>query len=107
MVRDGQELLDYLHRRGAYADPASSPRPGLILLDLHMPRMDGYDALEEIRSERALTDIPIVVRSSSKEAEDRACSFLGGANAYITKPVTSRQLERIVAAVEARQSEGT
>ncbi len=97
--------MDYLHRRGVYADPTNSPRPGLILLDLHMPRMDGFEALDEIRSDRAFEGIPITVLTTSKEDEDKACSFLGGANAYVAKPITVGQLERIVAAVEAHQSD--
>src|SRR5688500_3188114 len=58
---DGEELMDYLHRRGKYADPATSPRPGLILLDLNMPRKDGREALEEIKSDPRLRAIRVVV----------------------------------------------
>src|SRR5690242_476586 len=66
VVGDGEELLDYLHRRGAYEDPASSPRPGLILLDLNMPRKDGREALREIRQDPDLRRIPIVVLTTSR-----------------------------------------
>src|SRR5437763_13337861 len=60
-VEDGEQLLDYLYRRGPFADPKVSPRPGLILLDLNMPRKDGREALREIKSDPALRQIPIVV----------------------------------------------
>src|SRR6185369_5598603 len=65
-VNDGEELMDYLHRRGEYADPAKSPRPGLILLDLHMPRKTGREALQEIKGDPELRRIPIVVLTTSK-----------------------------------------
>src|SRR5947209_16514798 len=69
-VEDGAELLDYLRRRGKYADPASSPRPGLILLDLNMPRKDGREALGEIKADPSLRNIRVVVLTTSKAEED-------------------------------------
>ena len=87
-VVDGVELLEYLGRRGAYRAPASAPRPGLILLDLNMPRMDGREALSKIKSAAALRSIPIVVLTTSKDAQDVATSYGLGVNAFITKPVT-------------------
>src|SRR3982750_3470141 len=74
-VEDGEELLDYLKRRGRYADPASSPRPGLILLDLNMPRKDGREALEEIKADPELKCIPVVVLTTSKTEEDILRSY--------------------------------
>jgi len=65
-VEDGEELIDYLHHRGNYSDPGTSPRPGLILLDLNMPRKDGREALREIKSDPRLRDIPVVVLTTSK-----------------------------------------
>ena len=79
-VEDGERLLDYLHRRGAYAAPAAAPRPGLILLDLNMPRMGGLEAL------RALRAIPVVVLSTSAAGADRRGVEDLGACAYLTKP---------------------
>src|SRR5213079_828650 len=86
-VEDGEELLDYLHRRGKYADPKESPRPGLIVLDLNMPRKDGREALREIKNAPRLRDIPIVVLPPSKDEEDVASTYTLGVNSYITKPV--------------------
>ncbi len=86
-VRDGEELMDYLCRRGKYVDPASSPHPGLILLDLNMPRKDGREALKEIKSDPRLRHIPIVVLTTSKAEEDIIRTYDLGANSYITKPV--------------------
>ena len=87
-VEDGEELLDYLHHRGRYADPATSPRPGLILLDLNMPRKDGREALAEIKADPRLRRIPVVVLTTSKAEEDILRSYDLGANSYVTKPVT-------------------
>jgi CheY-like chemotaxis protein len=91
-VEDGEALMDYLHRRGAYSDPATSPRPGLILLDLNMPRKDGREALKEIKSDPELRRIPVVVMTTSKVDQDILRSYDLGANSYITKPVTFDEL---------------
>lgn len=88
VVENGEELLDYLRRRGPYADPASSPRPGVILLDLNMPRMDGREALKEIKADPELRRIPVVVLTTSKAEEDIYRTYDLGANSYIMKPVT-------------------
>ena len=95
-VEDGEELLDYLHRRGRYADPKDSPRPGLILLDLNMPRLDGREALREIKADPKLRNIPIVVLTTSKTEEDILRSYNLGANCFITKPVTFEGLVDVV-----------
>lgn len=87
-VEDGEQLLDYLHRRGAYADPASSPRPGLILLDLNMPRKDGREALKEIKADANFRHIPIVVLTTSKAEEDIYRTYDLGVSSFITKPVS-------------------
>ena len=88
MVEDGEQLMDYLHRRGAYADPEKSPRPGLILLDLNMPRKDGREALEEIKSDPSLRRIPVVILTTSEAEQDILRSYDLGVNAFVTKPVT-------------------
>ena len=95
-VEDGEELLDYLYRRGRYADPKESPRPGLILLDLNMPRKDGREALREIKSDPTLRQIPVVVLTTSKTEEDILRSYDLGANCFITKPVTFEGLVDVV-----------
>lgn len=98
-VGDGEELLDFLYHRGKYESPESSPRPGLILLDLNMPRMDGREALSVIKSDPDLRRIPIVVLTTSKAEEDVYRSYDLGANSYITKPVTFESMVDITRAL--------
>jgi CheY-like chemotaxis protein len=98
-VVDGVELMDYLQRRGAYADPEKSPRPGLILLDLNMPRMDGREALAHIKKDPNLQSIPIVVLTTSKAEEDIGKSYAHHANSFITKPVSFEGLTEVVKAL--------
>jgi CheY-like chemotaxis protein len=87
-VEDGEELLDYLFRRGSYAHLSDEPLPGLILLDLNMPRKDGREALKEIKSDPRLRHIPVVVLTTSKAEEDIYRTYDLGVNSFITKPVT-------------------
>ncbi|MBI1814839.1 MAG: response regulator [Deltaproteobacteria bacterium] len=87
-VQDGEELMDYLLRRGSYEALGAAPRPGLILLDLNMPRKDGREALRQIKGDAQLRDIPIVVLTTSKSEEDILRSYTSGASSFITKPVT-------------------
>lgn len=91
-VEDGEELLEYLRQEGRYSDPESSPRPGLVLLDLNMPRKDGREALQEIKADPNLRRIPVVVMTTSKAEEDIFRSYDSGASSYITKPVTFERL---------------
>jgi len=91
-VEDGEELMDYLHTRGKFAPPADAPRPGLILLDLNMPRMDGRTVLKEIKQDPKLREIPIAVLTASKDDEDVYRSYDLGVNSYIVKPVTFESL---------------
>jgi CheY-like chemotaxis protein len=91
-VTDGEELMDYLLRRGAFADPAHSPRPDLILLDLNMPRKDGREALREIRAHAELRRIPVVVFTTSKAETDVELIYELGANSFVTKPVAFEAL---------------
>ena len=95
-VDDGEELMDYLHRRGAYADPASSPRPHLVLLDLNMPRMDGREALQALKSDPSLRQIPVVVLTTSRSDEEVFRSYDLGANSFVTKPVTFDELVAVL-----------
>jgi len=98
-VEDGEELLDYLHHRGAYQDPASAPRPGLILLDLNMPRKDGREALAEIKADPTLRQIPIVVLTTSKAEEDVYRTYDMGVNSFISKPVSFEGLVAVMKAI--------
>lgn len=95
-VENGEQLLDYLYQRGSYADPASAPRPGLILLDLNMPKKDGRKALQEIKSDPRLRRIPVVVLTTSKAELDVYCSYDLGVNSFITKPVSLSGLVEVV-----------
>ena len=87
-VGDGDELMDYLYHRGKHAPPGSSPRPGLVLLDLNMPRKDGREALREMKADPVLRSIPVVILTTSKAEEDIGNTYGLGANSFITKPVT-------------------
>jgi CheY-like chemotaxis protein len=87
-VADGEELMDYLLRRGPYADAALSPRPSLVLLDLNMPRKDGREALAEMKRDPALRRIPVVVLTTSRSEEEIFRSYDLGANSFVSKPVT-------------------
>lgn len=98
-VENGEELLDYLMRRGNYSDPESAPRPSLILLDLNMPRKDGREALAEIKADPNLRRIPIVVMTTSQAEEDIFRSYDLGASSFITKPVTFDRLVDLMKAL--------
>jgi CheY-like chemotaxis protein len=88
-VEDGEQLLDYLYQRGEYAgETGKAPRPGLILLDLNMPKLDGREALKVIKGDKTLHDIPIVVLSTSRFEQDVVRSYQLGVNSFISKPVT-------------------
>lgn len=97
-VKDGEELMDYLLCRGDYAGQKLQ-RPGVILLDLNMPRMDGREALKEIKATPALSNIPIVVFTTSKAEEDVYRSYQLGSNSFITKPVTFENLITVMKAL--------
>jgi len=95
-VENGEELLDYLCRRGKYASPSDSPRPRLILLDLNMPRKDGREALREIRSDPELRRIPVVVLTTSKADTDIGAIYELGANSFISKPFQFEALVNVM-----------
>lgn len=95
-VQDGIELLEYLRHEGEYTDAAAHPTPGIILLDLNMPRMDGRTALEEIRKDPILKRIPVVVLTTSQAEEDILRTYDLGVNSFITKPVTFDGLVQVV-----------
>lgn len=95
-VRDGEELLEYLRCDGEYKDTVTE-RPGLILLDLNMPRKDGREALKELKADPNLKDIPVIIFTTSKAEEDIYRSYQLGSNSFITKPVTFDKLVRVIA----------
>ena len=95
-VEDGEEVIDYLNRRGKYRDAGEYPMPGLILLDLNMPRRDGREVLAEIKADPAFKHIPVVVLTTSRAEEDVMKSYRNGGTSYIVKPVTFRELTEVV-----------
>jgi two-component system, response regulator len=94
-VENGEELLEYLNNKGKY-EGANNPLPGLILLDLNMPKKDGREALREIKSDPKLRRIPVVVLTTSKAEEDILRSYDLGVNSFISKPVTFDELVRVI-----------
>jgi CheY-like chemotaxis protein len=95
-VENGEELLDYLRGRGKFAKLADAPRPGLILLDLNMPKKDGREALREIKADPELRKIPVVVLTTSKADTDIGCIYELGANSFISKPVSFDSLVEVM-----------
>lgn len=95
-VSDGVEVLQYLRCEGKFADKLLYPEPGLVLLDLNMPRMDGREALAEIKADPKLRHFPVVVLTTSKSEDDIAQSYKSGANSFITKPATFESLVEMV-----------
>jgi CheY-like chemotaxis protein len=93
-VEDGEELMDFLHRRGKFSETTITP--GLILLDLNMPRKSGLDALKEIKSDEKLRRLPVVILTTSKAEEDIVRSYDLGVNSFIVKPVTFESLVELV-----------
>ncbi len=98
-VEDGEQLMDYLYRRGKYAELNNVPLPGLILLDLNMPKKDGREALEEIKADPDLRRIPIVVLTTSKAEEDILRTYDMGVSGFVVKPVTFETLVTIMKTV--------
>ena len=86
-VKDGAEALDFLFHRGAYADAAKAPRPGLILLDIKLPKVDGHEVLAQIKSDEGLRSIPTVMLTTSSEEGEVSQCYAKGVNSYVSKPV--------------------
>jgi chemotaxis family two-component system response regulator Rcp1 len=97
VAADGMEAMDFLHRRGKYT---SAPEPDLVLLDLNLPRKDGREVLDEIKSEPGLAHLPVIVLTTSTQEEDILKSYQLHANSYMTKPVDLEQFVRAVKALE-------
>ena len=100
IIEDGEEALAYLFRRGKYKDPATSPRPDLLLLDLNLPRVDGREVLEQIRADSKLRRMAVVVLTTSRQEEDILRSYELGCNSFITKPVDMNQFIQVIQALE-------
>jgi CheY-like chemotaxis protein len=100
IVEDGEEALPYLFRRGKYQAPATSPKPDLLLLDLNLPRVDGYQVLQEIRADVKLRLMPVVVLTTSSQEKDIVRSYELGCNSFVTKPVGLDQWTGLVQALE-------
>ena len=99
VVRDGEEAIEYLYHRGRYQDPATSPRPGMILLDLNLPKVGGLEVLQQIKKDDQLKQIPVIVLTVSQREEDVVRSYDLGVNTYIQKPVEFDNFMRVVNAV--------
>jgi two-component system, response regulator len=95
-VKDGEEALDYLLRRGRYADPSSSPRPDVVFLDLRLPRVDGLEVLRQIKEQQDLREIPVVVLTTSDADRDLVDAYQRNVNAYVVKPVEFAELEQMI-----------
>ncbi|WP_203293053.1 response regulator [Maricaulis parjimensis] len=95
-LENGEQLVDYLRRKGPYASLEGAPYPGIILLDLNMPLKDGREALEEIKNDAELRHIPIIVLTTSKDEDDILSSYGLGASSYIVKPISLDRLMRVV-----------
>ena len=97
-VEDGQAALDYLFRQGAFADPQSSPRPSLILLDLRLPKVDGLEVLRRIKEDDDLKKIPTVVLTTSAAELDMVGAYSHGAGSYLVKPVDFEKFSKLMEA---------
>jgi two-component system response regulator len=100
-ARDGEEALDYLWQRGAWAEPSKSPRPHLILLDLRLPKLDGFHVLRELKQSERLRAIPVVILTTSSAEIDVLRAYGAHANSYIVKPVGFEKFQQLVRDVEA------
>jgi len=96
-ARDGEEALDFLHRRGEFED---APRPDLILLDLNLPKITGLEVLAKVKEDDRLRRIPVIVLTISEREEDMVKAYDSGAASYMTKPVDSKDFERLIQTVQ-------
>lgn len=95
-VEDGQEALDYLHRKGKYKDTDQSPLPNLILLDLRLPKVDGLEVLKTIKADPALSSIPVVILTTSPAESDMVKAYKYNANSYLVKPVDFSKFNQLM-----------
>jgi two-component system, response regulator len=99
-VKDGAEALDYLYRRGAYRSAEQAPRPGLILLDMKLPKVDGHEVLRQIKADAGLKSIPVVMLTTSDRSDDVDLCYQAGANSFVTKPVSFHEFVKTIESVE-------
>jgi CheY-like chemotaxis protein len=97
-AKDGQEAFDYLFRQGAWSSPKSSPRPGIVLLDLRLPKIDGLELLQLIKRDEDLRRIPVVVLTTSAAESDMAKAYDSGASSYLVKPVDFSRFKEMLEA---------
>jgi len=95
-VSDGQAALDYLYQRNAFSDPSTSPRPGIVLLDLRLPKVDGLEVLQIIKADAHLKRIPVVILTTSKAESDMVKAYDSQANSYLVKPVDFSQFAELM-----------
>jgi CheY-like chemotaxis protein len=100
VVRDGEEAMAYLHREGPWASPARSPRPRLVLLDLRLPRLDGFGVLEQMKGSEELRAIPVVVLATSPDEADMTRAYASHVNSYLVKPVDFERFAELVRDVD-------
>lgn len=99
-VADGQEALDFLYRKNAFSDPAKSPLPGLILLDLRMPKVDGLEVLKTIKADAVLKRIPVVILTTSAAETDVVKAYDSHANSYLVKPVDFTKFSELMSTLD-------
>ncbi|MHC4395698.1 MAG: response regulator [Planctomycetota bacterium] len=95
-ICDGEAALDYLFQRNEYADPMKSPRPGVVLLDLRLPKIDGLEVLKEIKASEGLRKIPVVILTTSEAERDIARAYDYHANSYLVKPVNFEEFTKLM-----------
>jgi len=100
VAKDGQEAMDYLLHQGQYCDAGKAPRPGLILLDIKLPKLDGFEVLSRIKRDPSLKSIPVIILTSSDQEVDIAKGYLHGANSYVSKPMQFSEFVKKVREVE-------
>ncbi len=100
IARDGQEALDYINRRNEFADPHASPVPGLVLLDIRLPRVSGLEVLRELKAHPVYRQVPVVMLTTSRDDGDITTSYALGANSYIVKPVDFDKFLEVVERIE-------
>ena len=95
-VSDGQSALDYLYRRNGFGQPGKAPRPGIVLLDLRLPKVDGLEVLKTIKADPHLSAIPVVILTTSKAEADMVKAYDHHANSYLVKPVDFAQFQALM-----------
>lgn len=98
-VETGEEALDFLLRRGEFQDPSAAPRPGIVILDLNLPKLTGHEVLRQIRSSPSISNIPVIMLTTSRVEQDMNESYALGANSYISKPIEVPEFLRAISEI--------